>query len=87
LLDLSGTVQFNVQLADEVRARSTGQRAQVWLLALIVPGMYLYLRLMTPQLLSLLDETLIGRLILVPTAVALEVGGIVLSLRITRFAR
>jgi Flp pilus assembly protein TadB len=87
LLDLSGTVQFNVQLANEVRARSSGQRAQVWLLALIVPGMYLYLRLMTPQLLSLLDETLIGRLILVPTAVALEVGGIVLSLRITRFAR
>jgi Flp pilus assembly protein TadB len=84
LLDLTGTVQFNVQLANEVRARSSGQRAQVWLLAIIVPGMYLYLRLMTPQLLSVLDDTVLGQFILFPLAAALEVGGVLLSLRITR---
>ena len=83
--ELSGTVQFNVQLANEVRARSSGQRAQIWLLAVIVPGMYLYLRVMSPQLLSLLDETTLGRYILFPAAVALEVVGIALSLRIARF--
>jgi Flp pilus assembly protein TadB len=83
--ELASTVQFNVQLANEVRARSSGQRAQIWLLAVIVPGMYLYLRLMSPQLLSVLDETTVGRYILFPLAAALEVIGIALSFRIARF--
>src|SRR5256885_3110423 len=83
--ELSSTVQFNVQLANEVRARSSGQQAQIWLLALIVPGMYLYLRLMSPQLLSVLDDTVVGRYILFPLAAALEVTGIGLSFRIARF--
>jgi Flp pilus assembly protein TadB len=83
--ELSSTVQFNVQLANEVRARSSGQRAQIWLLAVIVPGMYIYLRLMSPQLLSVLDETMVGRYILIPLAAALELLGIVLSFRIARF--
>ena len=83
--ELSSTVQFNVQLANEVRARSSGQQAQIWLLAVIVPGMYLYLRLMSPQLLSVLDETIVGRYVLFPIAAALEVTGIALSFRIARF--
>lgn len=85
LFELSSMVQFNVQLSNEVRARSSGQRAQIWLLAVIVPGMYLYLRMMSPQLLSVLDETAIGRFVLVPLAAALELGGIVLSFRIAQF--
>ena len=85
LVELSSAVQFNVQLANEVRARSAGQRAQIWLLAVIVPGMYLYLRLVNPQLLSVLDETMLGRFVLFPLAAALEVAGIALSLRIARF--
>jgi Flp pilus assembly protein TadB len=84
LLELSGTVQFNVQLSNEVRARSSGQRAQIWLLAFIVPAMFLYLRLMSPELLYILDDTLVGRFLLFPLAALLEVGGIVLSLRIVR---
>jgi Flp pilus assembly protein TadB len=84
LLELSGTVQFNVQLANEVHARSAGQRLQIWLLALIVPGMYVYLRLMSPELLSMLDETIMGRFLLVPLAAGLEVLGIVLSFRLAR---
>jgi Flp pilus assembly protein TadB len=84
LLEISGSVQFNVQLANEVRARSAGQRIQIWLLALIVPGMYLYLRLMSPELLSMLDETAMGRYLMVPSAAALEVLGIVLSFRLVR---
>jgi Flp pilus assembly protein TadB len=85
LIELSATVQFNVQLANEVKARSSGQRAQIWLLAVIVPGLYLYLRLMSPQLLSVLDDTMLGRFVLFPLAALLEVAGIVLSLRIARF--
>jgi Flp pilus assembly protein TadB len=84
LLDLTATINFNLQLANEVRARSSGQRAQVWLLAIIVPAMYLYLRLMSPQLLSILDDTIVGRFILFPLAAALELGGIVLSFRIAK---
>ena len=83
--ELSSTVQFNIQLANEVRARASGQQAQIWLLAVIVPGMYLYLRLMSPQLLSVLDDTVVGRYILFPLAAALEVIGIGLSFRIARF--
>ena len=85
LVELSSAVQFNVQLANEVRARSAGQRAQIWLLAIVVPGMYLYLRLVNPQLLSVLDETMLGRFVLFPLAAALEVAGIALSVRIARF--
>jgi Flp pilus assembly protein TadB len=85
LVELSSAVQFNVQLANEVRARSAGQRAQIWLLAVIVPGMYLYLRLVNPQLLSVLDETMLGRFVLFPLAAVLEVAGIALSFRIARF--
>lgn len=85
LVELSSAVQFNVQLANEVRARSAGQRAQIWLLAVIVPAMYIYLRLVNPQLLSVLDETMLGRFVLFPLAAVLEVAGIALSFRIARF--
>jgi tight adherence protein B len=83
--ELSTTIQFNVQLANEVRARSSGQRVQIWLLAIIVPAMYLYLRLTSPQLLSVLDETTMGRFVLLPLAAVLEVAGVALSFRIARF--
>jgi len=75
-----------VQLSDEVQARTSGQRLQVILLAIIVPGMYLYLRLLSPELLSALDETAAGRYILVPVAAVLEVLGLYLSFRISRVA-
>jgi len=84
-LELSSTVQFNVQLANEVRARSSGQRIQIWLLALVVPGMYVYLRLLSPDLLSVLDETVVGRYALFPAAAVLEVLGLYLSFRVSRF--
>ena len=86
LYELSATVQFNVQLQQEVRAKTSGQRLQIWLLAAIVPGMYLYLRLISPELLSTLDETVLGKYVLIPTAAALELLGIYLSLRLSRFS-
>lgn len=84
-LELSSTIQFNVQLASEVHARASGQRIQIWLLALIVPGLYVYLRVLTPDLLNLLTETLVGRYVLLPVAAVLEVLGLFLSFRISRF--
>ncbi len=86
LTELSSTVQFNVQLNSEVQARTSGQRLQVLLLAVIVPGMYLYLRILSPELLSALDETAVGRYLLVPAASVLEILGLYLSFRISRAA-
>jgi Flp pilus assembly protein TadB len=83
-VELSGTVQFNVQVQQEVRARTSGQRAQIWLLALIVPGLFLYLRMLDGSLFAVLDATALGRWVLLPLAVFLEVLGIVLSFRFAR---
>lgn len=84
LLDISTTVRFNVQLAGEVRAQTTGQRVQIWVLALLVPGIYLYLRLVSPYFLNVLDDTWTGRYLLLPAAAGLEVLGIYLSFRLSR---
>jgi len=80
-VELSSTVQFNVQVQQEVRARASGQRAQIWLLALIVPGLFLYLRVLDGSLFDVLNATALGRWVLLPLAVFLEVLGIVLSFR------
>ncbi len=82
--ELSTTVQFNVQVQQEVKARTSGQRAQIWLLAAIVPGLFFYLRLINPEFFAVLDETTVGRLVLFPAAVALEILGLVLSVRVAR---
>jgi Flp pilus assembly protein TadB len=84
LQEIGSTVQFNLSLEQEVRARTAGQRLQVWLLALLVPALFLYFRLVAPDLLSTLDTTALGRYLLLPGAVALECLGLYLSVRVTR---
>lgn len=83
-MELAATVQFNVQVQQEVKARTSGQRAQIWMLAAIVPGLFLYLRLINPEFFAVLDDTVLGRFLLLPGACALEVLGLVLSFRIAR---
>jgi Flp pilus assembly protein TadB len=84
LVELSSTVQFNVQVQQEVRARTSGQRAQIWLLAAIVPGLFFYLRLINRDFFVVLDNTSVGRYLLFPLAACLEILGIVLSFRVSR---
>lgn len=84
LVELASTVQFNVQVQQEVRARTSGQRAQIWLLAAIVPGLFFYLRLINPDFFVVLDSTIVGRYLLFPLAISLEVLGVVLSFRVAR---
>lgn len=84
LHEIGSTVLFNDSLRQEVRARTSGQRLQVCLLALLVPGMFLYFRLVAPDLLSVLDTTALGRYVLLPGAVLLEGLGLYLSVRVTR---
>ena len=71
---------FDDRLDEEVRARASGARTQVRLLALVVPCLALYLALMTPGVADTLGGPL-GRTVLVPAAAALEVAGIILSRR------
>lgn len=84
LVELASTVQFNVQVQAEVRARTSGQRAQIWLLAAIVPGLFLYLRFINRDFFTVLDETAVGRFVLFPVAAMLEVLGVVLSFRLSQ---
>ena len=84
LQEIASTVQFNVYLQQEVRAKAAGQRLQVWVLALLVPAMFIYFRLVAPELLSTLDTTALGRFVLLPGAALLECLGLYLSVQVTR---
>ena len=64
-----------------MRARASGARQQQRLLALLVPAIAVLLIATTPSLAAALDAPL-GRLVLIPGAVALEASGIVLARRI-----
>ena len=77
---------FEERLDEEVRARTGGLRAQVVLLALIVPALAAYLAFTVPTLAAALGQP-IGRFVLIPVAVALEVVGLVVSRRAIEGAR
>jgi Flp pilus assembly protein TadB len=83
-VELNSTVQFNTQVQGEVRARTSGQRLQIWLLAAIVPGLFFYLKLVNSSFFDVLDQTAVGKFVLFPAAVCLEVLGIALSFRLSR---
>jgi Flp pilus assembly protein TadB len=72
---------FEQRITDDVRARTSGLRVQIVLLAALVPGLALYLALTVPGLAETLTAPL-GRLVLLPLAATLEVIGIVASRRV-----
>lgn len=74
---------FDARLADEVRARTSGVRAQIVLLALVVPALALYLVVTLPGLGATLTSPL-GMFVLIPSAMAFETVGIVASRAIAR---
>jgi len=73
---------FEERLDEEVRARTGGLRAQVILLALVVPAIAAYLALTVPSLAATLGQP-IGRFVLIPVAAVLEVVGVIASRRAT----
>lgn len=85
LADLVGSVAdrllFDERLDGEVRARASGVRMQQRLLAVLVPAIALYLVVTMPTLAAVLDGP-IGRSVLIPGAVLLEVAGSVVTRRI-----
>lgn len=77
---------FEERLDEEVRARTGGLRAQVLLLALVVPAIAAYLAFTVPSLAATLGQP-IGRFVLVPSALVLEVVGLICSRRAIDGAR
>ena len=77
---------FEERLEEEVRARTGGLRSQVLLLALVVPAIAAYLALTVPSLAATLGQP-IGRFVLIPAALALEVVGVIASRRAIEGAR
>jgi Flp pilus assembly protein TadB len=71
---------FEDRVDEEVRARTGGLRAQVVLLAMLVPAIALYLAATVPSLAATLDRP-IGRFVLIPAALTLEVVGVIVSRR------
>ncbi|TME78305.1 MAG: hypothetical protein E6I48_00605 [Chloroflexi bacterium] len=72
---------FEQRTADDVRARTSGLRVQVVLLAVLVPGLALYLALTVPGMRETFTTPL-GRFVLLPMAAMLETVGILASRRV-----
>ena len=72
---------FEQRVADDVRARTSGLRLQIVLLAALVPGLALYLALTVPGMAETL-VTPLGRFVLLPLAAILEVVGVLASRRV-----
>jgi Flp pilus assembly protein TadB len=72
---------FEQQIADDVRARASGLRVQIVLLAALVPGLALYLAVTVPGMAETFTTPL-GRFVLLPLAALLELAGIVASRRL-----
>jgi Flp pilus assembly protein TadB len=77
---------FEERLDDEMRARTAGLRSQVLLLALVVPAIAAYLAFTVPSLAATLGQP-IGRFVLIPTALVLELVGLIASRRVVEGAR
>ncbi|HZP97319.1 MAG TPA: hypothetical protein VFC31_13450 [Candidatus Limnocylindria bacterium] len=74
---------FERRLAEEVRASTNGLRTQIVVLALLVPAIAAYLALTMPGLGATL-ATPLGRYVLVPVAIVLELAGVLASRALVR---
>jgi len=72
---------FEQRTSDDVRARTSGLRVQVVLLAVLVPGLAFYLALTVPGMRETFTTPL-GRFVLLPIAAMLEMAGILASRRV-----
>ena len=83
IASVADRLSFEERLLAEVRARTSGVRAQIVLLALLVPALASYLVLTMPGLAATLASPL-GTRVLVPAALAFEIAGILASRAIVR---
>jgi Flp pilus assembly protein TadB len=83
IASIADRLAFDERLQDEVMARTSGVRAQIVLLACLVPALAIYLAFTVPGLASTLGTPL-GRNVLLPAALLFEAAGIIASRRIVR---
>ncbi len=81
--NVADRLAFEQRLLQEIRARTSGVRAQIVLLALLVPALAAYLVATMPGLAATLASPF-GLYVLVPAAAVFEVIGIVASRHIVR---
>ena len=74
---------FDEQVETEVRARASGAQLQIWAMAAVVPLLGLYLVATVPLVAEVLGSDL-GLRLLLPSAAALEVAGVLLARRAVR---
>lgn len=74
---------FDEQVETEVRARASGTQLQIWAMAAVVPLLGLYLVVTVPLVADVLGSDL-GLRLLLPSAAALEVTGVLLARRAVR---
>lgn len=72
---------FEQQVENDIRARTSGLRVQIVLLAALVPGLALYLAVTVPGMADTF-ATPLGRFVLLPLAALLETAGILASRRV-----
>jgi Flp pilus assembly protein TadB len=84
LTSLGEAARANRSIARAAAAESRGLRLQAAILAVVIPGLFLYLSAVNPELIAPATSTALGQFVLLPLGVLLEVTGIVLSWRITR---
>jgi Flp pilus assembly protein TadB len=81
---LNEAARTNQAIARQAAAESRGLRIQALILAIVIPALFFYLLLVNRELVAPIVDTNLGRYVLLPIAVLLEVAGIVLSWRVTR---
>jgi Flp pilus assembly protein TadB len=81
---LNEAARSNQAIARQATAESRGLRIQALILAIVIPALFFYLLLVNRELVAPVVDTALGRFVLLPAAVLLEVAGIVLSWRVTR---
>jgi len=84
LAGLGDAARANQAIARQAVAESRGLRIQAYVLAAVIPLLFGYMLLTSPELVAPVTDTPLGQLVLLPAAVALEMAGLWLSLRVAR---
>jgi len=84
LAGLGEAARTNQSIARTAVAESRGLRIQALILAAVIPLLFGYMLLTSPELVAPVTDTPLGHFVLLPGAVLLEAAGIWLSLRVAR---
>ena len=84
LAGLGEAARTNQSIARAAVAESRGLRIQALILAAVIPLLFGYMLVTSPELVAPVTDTALGQFVLLPGAVLLEAAGIWLSMRVAR---